>query len=88
MVAQGSVLADMVLEKELKVLSLDLQTAGQTVTLSTALGDLKGLPARRHTRFNKATSLDSATPYGPSIQRQNLRGDHSFPNHHTSQPQF
>jgi hypothetical protein len=79
--------ADMVLEKELAVLSLDPQAAGTCATRGhrLSIGDLKAhphsdtlLPARPHLL---PTSPDSATSYRPSIQTQSLWGE-SYSNHY------
>jgi hypothetical protein len=68
--------ADMVLERELKLLNHRRETEPFGLVLS--FWDLKTHPLvthflqQSHTYSNKATPLNSATPYGPSSQIDGL----------------
>ena len=73
----------MVLAKELRVLHLDTQAAKDLYpTLGIAWAYETSKPAsivihfsqQGHTYSNKATSPNSATPYGPGIQTQEYMG--------------
>lgn len=84
MVRQGGALAGMVLEKELRVLHLDLQAAGERLCTGCSLSTcetLKSAPTVTHFLYqghiysNKATPPKSATSYGLSIQTLDSMGD-------------
>ena len=66
--------ADMVREKELRVLHLDLQATGSEQYPRPS--------SQGHTSSNKVTPSHSATPYGPSIQAQ-VCGSHACSIHST-----
>jgi hypothetical protein len=71
--------ADLMLEKELRILYLDLK--GETVShieYSRSIGDLRATSTVTHflqkglTYFKKAIPPNSVTAYGPSIQTHEL----------------
>ena len=71
---QGSAQADVVLEKELRVLHLDPKHQEERMShwawlkllKSQSLAQVTGFLQQGHIYLNKATSPNSATPYGPS----------------------
>ena len=63
----------MVLEKELRVLHLDLKAARTRLSSAGSLEEALPSP-QRHTSSNKAIPPNSATPYGPSIQTHESMG--------------
>lgn len=65
---QGSMQIDTALEKELRVLHLDPQAAGDCVShwAKPELMRPQSCPQLWHTSSNKVTSSNSPTPYGPT----------------------
>ena len=60
--------ADMVLEKELRVLHLDLKVARKKLSSRQLGGGSRGPPPQRHTSSNKDTPPNSATSWANHIQ--------------------
>ena len=69
-------LADMVLEEELRVLCLEPQASKGKLwhTDTSELLKPQNLPPQSHTSSNKTTAPNSGTPYGPSTQTHESTG--------------